>query len=87
MGLIWTFVRKPSNQRTLAWLGGGVATVVATVVIPVVLHFWPANEAPKAVCAQGGIAAGRDASRNTVNNNGGFPTDGVVTCADTPAKK
>jgi hypothetical protein len=47
-----------------------------------------ADDAPKVVCAQqGSIAAGRDASGNTVNYNGGLPAGvGSVKCADTTTK-
>jgi hypothetical protein len=53
-----------------------------------VTYLWPAHESPKAVCAQqGGIAAGRDASGNTVNYNGGAPAaGGAAACADTAKK-
>jgi hypothetical protein len=87
MGSVWNFVRKPSNQRLLSWLGGGGA-VAAAGIWAVVTYLWPAHESPKAVCAQqGGIAAGRDASGNTVNYNGGAPAaGGAAACADTAKK-
>jgi hypothetical protein len=87
MGSVWTFMRKPSNQRLLSWLGGGGA-VAAAGIWAVVTYLWPAHESPKVVCAQqGGIAAGRDASSNTVNYNGGTPVGGgAATCADTAKK-
>jgi hypothetical protein len=87
MGSVWTFVRKPSNQKLLTWLGGG-GVIAATGIWAVVTYLWPAHEAPKVECAQqGSIAAGRDASGNTVNYNGGAPTGGVaVSCADTAKK-
>ena len=58
--------------------------VAAPAVWAVVTYVWPANEAPKAVCAQqGGVAAGRDASRNTVNYNGAAPGNaGSVACVE-----
>ena len=87
MSSIWTFLRKPSNQHLLSWLGGGGA-VAAAGIWALVTYIWPAHDATKAVCAQqGGIAAGRDASRNTVSYNGVAPTSGgAVTCADTAKK-
>jgi hypothetical protein len=87
MGSLGTFIRKPSNQRLLSWLGGGGA-VAAAGIWAVVTYVWPAHESPKPVCAQqGGIAAGHDASGNTVNYNGGAPAGaGAATCADTTKK-
>jgi OmpA family len=42
MSSIWTFARKPSNQRLLSWLGGG--TVIAAAGIWVVItYLWPAH--------------------------------------------
>jgi hypothetical protein len=29
MSWLWTFLRKPSNQRLLTWLGGGVVVIVS----------------------------------------------------------
>jgi hypothetical protein len=87
MSSIGTFIRKPSNQRLLSWLGGGGA-VAAAGIWAVVTYLWPAHETPKEVCAQqGSIAAGRDASGNTVNYHGGAPTGGgAITCADAAKK-
>jgi len=84
MNSIWTFVRKPSNRQLLSWLGGGGA-VAAAGIWAVVTYIWPAQDTPKSVCAQqGSIAAGRDASGNTVNYHGALPANGgAVTCADT----
>jgi len=88
MRSIWSFVRKPGNQRLLSWLGGGGA-VAAAGIWAVVTYVWPAHDAAKTVCSQqGGIAAGRDASGNTVNYSGGAPAGGgAATCADTTTKK
>jgi len=87
MSYIWDFVRKPSNQRLLSWLGGGGA-VAAAGIWAVVIYIWPAHDEPKVVCAQqGSVAAGRNASGNTVTYNGGAPAGGsAVTCADTAKK-
>jgi len=88
MSDIWAFIRKPSTQKVLTWLGGGGA-VAAAGIWAVVTYIWPAHEAPKVVCGQqGGIAAGRDASGNTVNYSGALPAGGgTVTCADTTKKQ
>jgi len=87
VGSVGAFIRKPSNQRLLSWLGGG-GVVAAAGIWAVVTYLWPAHESPKAVCAQqGGIAAGRDASGNTVNYNGGAPAGGgTAACADITKK-
>jgi hypothetical protein len=88
MDSVWTFIRKPNNQRLLSWLGGGGA-VAAAGIWAVVTYLWPAHESPKTVCAQqGSVAAGRDASGNTVTYNGGAPAGGgTAICADTTTKK
>jgi hypothetical protein len=63
MEAVWEFLRKPSNQKLLSWLGGG-SVVIAGGIWAVVTYVWPAHESPKMVCAQqGSIAAGRHASR------------------------
>jgi hypothetical protein len=87
MSSIWTFVRKPSNQRLLSWLGGGGA-VAAAGIWAVVTYIWPAHHPPTVVCAeQGSIAAGRDVSGNTLNYNGGAPVGGgAATCTDSTKK-
>ena len=87
MSDIWAFIRRPSNQKLLTWLGGGGA-VAAAGIWAVVTYIWPTHEAPKVECAQqGSIASGRDASGNTVNYNGGALTGGVaVSCTDAARK-
>ena len=87
MRSIWPFIRKPNNQRLLSWLGGG-GTVAAAGIWAVVTYLWPAHESPRTVCAQqGSVAAGRDASGNTVNYTSGAPAGGAMTaCADTAKK-
>jgi hypothetical protein len=87
VGSVGTFIRKPGNQRLLSWLGGGGA-VAAAGIWAVVTYLWPAHETPKAVCAQqGGIAAGRDASGNTLNYHGSAPAGGgAAACADAAKK-
>jgi hypothetical protein len=49
MGSVWTFVRKPSNQRLLSWLGGG-GVVIATGIWAVLTYIWPAHESQKVEC-------------------------------------
>ena len=53
MGSVWTFVRKPSNQRLITWVGGG-GVVAATGIWAVVTYIWPAQQAPTAECIQQG---------------------------------
>ncbi len=83
MGSLWSFLSVPRNQKTLAWLGGGLV-VAAGGIWAVVTYFWPHHEAElppqTVVCAQAGIAAGRDASGNSITFNGGV-TDGMLTGA------
>jgi hypothetical protein len=31
MGSLWSFLSAPKNQKTLSWLGGGLAAVVAAL--------------------------------------------------------
>lgn len=62
------------NKKTLSWLGAGLV-VVAGGAWAVFTFLWPheapSPEAPKIVCAEpGGVAAGRDASGNTITING-----------------
>jgi hypothetical protein len=72
---LWSFLTNRKNQQTLSWLGGGLV-VAATGIWALVTFFWPAHEKPAdqaaIICAQqGGVAAGRDASHNTITINGG----------------
>jgi hypothetical protein len=85
MSAIWSFVRKPGNQRLLSWLGGGGA-VAAAGIWAVVTYLWPAHEIPKAECVQQGVKIGGSVSGSTVSNtvSGGTATAG--SCAD-PTKK
>jgi hypothetical protein len=77
MDTVWTFLRKPSNQRLLAWLGGGVVVIVGGIWA-VVIYVWPPHEGPRAVCAEQGIAIGGKVSGSTINNtvSGGTATAG-----------
>jgi hypothetical protein len=74
MGGLWSFLSTSKNQKTLSWIGGGLV-VVASGAWAVFTYLWPhegpSAEGPKIVCAQpGGVAAGRDASGNTITVNG-----------------
>jgi hypothetical protein len=92
MRSLWSFLAKSENQKTLSWLGGGLV-VAAGGIWAVLTYIWPAHDpsqaAAKIVCAQqGSVAAGRDASGNTVNYNGSAPPGSgpgsqSVSCADT----
>ena len=92
MRSLWSFLANPKNQKTLSWLGGGLV-VAAGGIWAVFTYIWPAHDASqdaaKIVCAQqGSVAAGRDASGNTVNYNGNAPPgpgpgSQSVSCADT----
>jgi hypothetical protein len=31
MGSLWSFLSAPKNQKTLSWLGGGLAAVIAAL--------------------------------------------------------
>ena len=77
MGSVGTFIRKPSNQRLLSWLGGGGA-VAAAGIWAVVTYLWPAHETPTAECVQQGVKIGGNVSGSTVSNkvSGGTPTAG-----------
>ena len=77
MGSLWTFLRKPSNQRLLAWLGGGVVVIVSGIWAAVI-YVWPPHEMPTAVCADQGIAIGGNVSGSKIDNkvSGGTATAG-----------
>jgi hypothetical protein len=89
MGSLLAFIAKPKNREILSWVGGGIVTM-AVGAWAVVTYVWPADESPSIVCAQGGsIAAGRDASSNTINYNGNIPAgagSGAAPCADAAKK-
>jgi hypothetical protein len=77
MSSIWTFVRKPSNQRLLSWLGGG-GVVAAAGIWAVITYLWPAREAPMAECLQQGVKIAGNVRGSTVSNtvSGGTATAG-----------
>jgi hypothetical protein len=86
---VWAFLTNPKNQKTLSWLGGGMV-VLASGLWAVVTFIWPSHDKAggqaNIVCAQqGGVAAGRDASHNTITITGGgaTPTESAqASCAD-----
>ena len=70
MGSLWAFLTKPKNRITLTWIGAGIV-VVAGGAWEVFKYIWPNEDGPKIVCAEsGGVAAGHDASGNTITING-----------------
>ncbi len=73
MRSVWSFVAKPENRQILGWLGSGVV-VFAGGLWAVVTYVWPADEPAKIVCAQqGSVAAGRNASGNTITYSSNAP--------------
>jgi hypothetical protein len=85
MSSIWTLVKKPSNRRLLACLGGGGA-VAAAGIWAVMTYVWPAHETPTAECIQQGVKIGGRVSGSTISNSvsGGTVTAGP--CVDTSKK-
>lgn len=68
---IWTFLRDPSNQSLLSWIGGGVAVTVAAAWA--VLKFLIASK-PKAptkpgppAADRGSVAIGGDNKNSPIN--------------------
>jgi hypothetical protein len=69
MSDLWLFLSDPNNQKTLAWIGGGI--VVAAGGLWTVVQFFARRERPdapsspagtriKVTATHGGMAAGRD---------------------------
>lgn len=85
MSSIWTFLRKPSNQRSLSWLGGGAA-VAAAGVWAAVTYIWPHSETPKAECIQQGVKIAGSVSGSTVSNTVSGSTATAGPCLDTKQK-
>ena len=70
MGSRSSVLSVPKSRKALAGIWA-VLIVLAGGGWEVVKYVWPHEEGPKIVCAQsGGIAAGRDASGNTLSING-----------------
>ncbi len=73
MRLLWAFLSDEKNQRTLAWLGGGLV-VAAGGIWAVVTFVWPPHHepgpTPAATSAQTGncgIASVGSSSGNSIN--------------------
>ncbi|SDR09092.1 hypothetical protein SAMN05519103_00702 [Rhizobiales bacterium GAS113] len=91
MGSLWLILAKPKNRAVLSWIGSGLV-VVAAGIWAVVTYVWPhesTHEGPKVVCAQqGSVAAGGNASGNTITFSGSVAAGGeVVSCADAAKKQ
>ena len=82
MSSIWSFVRKPSNQRLLSWLGGGGA-VAAGGIWAGVTYIWPAHEAPRVECVEQGVAIGGSVSGSTVTNTASGAAATAGPCVET----
>jgi hypothetical protein len=85
MGSVWTFVRKPSNQRLLSWLGGG-GVVMAGGIWAVATYIWPAHESPTIECVQQGVKIGGNISGSTVTNTASGAAAIAGPCVDTTKK-
>jgi hypothetical protein len=85
MSSIWSFVRKPSNQRLLSWLGGG-GVIAAGGIWAVVTYIWPAHETPTAECVQQGVKIGGNVSGSAVSNTVSGSTATAGPCVDAPKK-
>jgi hypothetical protein len=82
MASVWTFVRKPSNQRLLSWLGGG-GVLIATGIWAVLTYIWPAHESPTVECVQQGVKIGGSVSGSRVTNTASSSTVTAGPCVDT----
>jgi hypothetical protein len=86
MASVWSIIGKPSNRQALSWLGGGIVAVAAGAWA-VVTYVWPADRGASTVCAQqGSVAAGHNASGNTITYNAQAPGGAATSCADTTKK-
>ena len=83
MGKVWGFLGQAKNRAILGWIGSGLAVAAAGAWAVVTFAFpdRPAASGTGVACAQQGIAAGRDASHNTVTVNGAGGA-GSLACAD-----
>ncbi len=89
MNAIWQFLQDRKNRVILGWVGGGVVVVAGGLWT--VATFLLSDRAATTACAQqGGIAAGRDASGNTITIGSGNATatlsGGAVECANITKK-
>jgi hypothetical protein len=89
MNSFWSAIATSKNRQILSWIGGAIVAVTAGGWA-VVTYIWPAHEGAQAVCAQqGSLAAGRDASGNTIIYNGSAPAgvgNGAIPCVETARK-
>lgn len=91
MNRIASFVAEPKNRELLSWIGGGLV-VLATGTWAVMTYVWPAHnpssDGKSIICVQqGSVAAGRDASHNTITYSGTAPQGGGNTAPCTDAGK
>src|SRR4051794_24728508 len=88
---LWALIENPKRRAILSWIGSGVA-VAAAGLWAVVTFAFPekrAAPAPTVTCAQqGSIAAGRDASHNTITVTAAGTSNsmGSVACGDAAKK-
>ena len=85
---LWAFIGSPKHRAMLSWVGSGVV-VAAAGIWAVVTFVFPEKSSPTVACAQqGSVAAGRDASHNTVTvtTTGTGNSTGAIACADTAKK-
>jgi hypothetical protein len=83
---VWSTIGKSSTQKTLAWLGSGIVAAAAGGWA-VVTYVWPVAHDPTTICAQqGSLAAGHNATGNTIIYTGQAPVSGATSCANTPNK-
>ena len=85
MSSIWAFLRKPSNQRMLSWLGGG-GVIAAGGIWAVVTYVWSAHESPTAECVQHGVKIGGSVSGSTVSNTVSGSSASAGPCLETTKK-
>jgi hypothetical protein len=64
MGGLWSFLSAPKNQKTLSWLGGGLAVVIAGLWAAFVYFNSPKGDASGSAgncnITSSGIASGGD---------------------------
>ena len=85
MSSIWLFLRKPSNQRMLSWLGGG-GVIAAGGIWAVVTYIWPSHDIPAAECVQQGVRIAGSVSGSTVSNTVSGSSATAGPCVTSTAK-
>lgn len=86
---LWACVSNSRNRAVLSWVGSGVVALIAGLwaVTPYVFPKKNNPAAPTVVCAQqGGVAAGRDVSGNTITVTAPGGSSGSLACADAPKR-